>query len=68
MTIEDDRSLLKRTKQLLISRPEPLTQIAKDSNLPIHWLRKFKYGNIKDPSVNSVQLLYEFLTNSQLRV
>lgn len=68
MPIPDNQSLLQRTTELLTQRKDTLPNIATDAHLPIHWLRKFRYGQIKDPSVNRVQRLYEYLTNSELKV
>lgn len=64
----DNASLLKRTTQLLTTREDTLPNIAADTDLSVHWLRKLKHGQIKDPSVNRIQRLYEYLTNSELKV
>jgi hypothetical protein len=42
--------------------------VHKESGLPYYWLRKLVYGAVPDPSVNRIQALYEFLTNSRLEL
>lgn len=61
-------SLLLRTRQLLRDDPRSLHDVAVQSQTPFYWLRKFHTGEIKDPGVNRVQRLYEFLTASTLTV
>jgi len=63
-------SLYKVTRQLLDKEKETLTllEIHKASGVPFYWLKKFSAGEMLNPSVNRVQELYEFLTNSKLHV
>jgi hypothetical protein len=61
-------TLHRRTLELLNSSTHTLIQIHDLTQLPYHWLRKFKAGEIGNPSVNLVQALYEFLHGEQLRV
>lgn len=51
-------------KQCKLSLPE----IYKETGLPYYWLKKFSADEVKDPSVNRVQYLYEFLTSKKLEV
>lgn len=60
--------LMRRTQALLDSDDRSLAEIFKQSGLPFYWLKKFKAGRIKQPSVNRIQKLYEFLTQSKLAV
>lgn len=59
-------SLLRHTQQHLRKDGRSLFTIAQESGLPFYWLRKFATGEVKSPSVNRVQRLYEFLTKSKL--
>ena len=61
-------SLMVTTRELLLSDKRSLMTIFVESGIPFFWLCKFKDGKIKDPSVNKVQALYEFLTKHSLNV
>lgn len=62
-------NLCEKTKQLLNNRPRKLIlmNISFETGLKVPWLKKFANGEIDDPSVNRIQILYEFLTNSTLK-
>lgn len=57
-----------RTLALLKQSKVPLPEIYKETDIPYYWLKKFSSDEIKDPSVNRVQRLYEFLAGKQLEV
>lgn len=61
-------SLYSRTLDLLKQSGIPLPEIYKETHLPYYWLKKFSSGEIRDPSVNRVQRLYEFLADRKLEV
>ena len=61
-------SLYQKTLVLLKSRGIPLLEIHKQSGISFYWLKRFSEGRLRDPSVNRVQALYEFLTNKTLGV
>lgn len=61
-------SLHSRTLALLRQSGVPLPEIYKETHLPYYWLKKFSSGEIKDPSVNRVQRLYEYLAGRKLEV
>jgi len=61
-------SLHRKTLDLLKQSGIPLPEIYKETNLPYYWLKKFRSGEIKEPSVNRVQRLYEFLAGRELEV
>ena len=61
-------SLHSRTLDLLKQSGVPLPEIYKETHLPYYWLKKFSSGEIRDPSVNRVQRLYEFLAGRKLEV
>lgn len=63
-------TLYNKTLELIKTRPRNLTfaEIEKRTGIKQSWLRAFSQGKIKDPSVNLIQSLYEFLTNTKLKV
>lgn len=61
-------TLLTRTLTLLHDREKDILTIANESGIPFYWVRHFATGKTKDPSVNKVQALYEYLTQKQLEV
>lgn len=61
-------SLYQRTMQLLVETDYTLLEIHNQANLPYYWLKKLKEGTVKDPSVNKIQGLYEFLAKRRLDV
>lgn len=65
MTIE---TLHSKTFELLKKSKETLINIHSDTGISYYWLLKFKTGAVRDPSVNRVQKLYEYLTNTKLKV
>ena len=58
------------TKTLKLLEESDLSshEISDGSGLPYDWLIGVKYDRIKNPSVNRIQQLYEFLTGKQLTV
>lgn len=63
-----DNNLLTRTKFLLEQDSRTLLEIHHQSGISHTWLRKFRYGYIKEPSVVKIQQLYEFLSGHKLEV
>lgn len=63
-------TLYEKTRELLKARPATMTfaVIEKETGIKESWLRMFNRGKIENPSVNTVQALYEHLTGSKLRV
>lgn len=59
-------SLMEITRQMLKDSKKSLPEIYKESGIPFYWLRKFASGEIKNPSVNRVQRLYEYLSGTSL--
>lgn len=59
-------TLLEAARKLLLADKRSTLEIHKQSGLPVFWLRKLRSGETKDPSVNRVQALYEFLSNTKL--
>lgn len=60
-------TLFKETFRRLQLVPN-LEEVAKNTNISYFWLVKFKNGHIKDPSVNRIQILFEYLSNNKLKV
>lgn len=61
-------SLYEKTLKLLEASEQSLQEIATGSGLPYHWLVGIKYERFKDPSVNRIQRLYEYLAGTNLPV
>ena len=63
-------TLFRKTLELIQTRSVRLTlrKISEDTGLSESWLEGFHEGRIQNPSVNRVQKLYEYLTNSTLKV
>lgn len=59
-------SLLDVTRRHLLATKIPLAAIARDVNLPYQWVMNFRDGKARDPSVNRVQAVYEYLTGHNL--
>lgn len=60
-------TLMERTLELLKSSDKTLPEIYADlratgSDVTFFWLRKFSSGGVKDPSVNRVECLYNYLS------
>lgn len=58
-------SLYEETIKLLNNCAD-ISQVAVKTNLQYNWVNKLKRGDIKDPSVNKVQAVYEYLTGRPL--
>lgn len=65
---DEPQSLMQRTHDLLQADPRSVPTISMESRIPFHWVRQFSLGIMKNPSVNRVQALYEFLTGTKLKV
>ena len=63
---DEPGTLLCRTRELL--EDQDLLEVYKATELPFYWLRSFASGKHNSPSVNRVQVLYEHLTKSPLKI
>ncbi len=63
---DDPGSLLTTTRQLIKDDERTMLIIAQMSGIPFFWLKKFTAGEIRNPSVNRVQYMYELLTKKEL--
>lgn len=61
-------TLHEKTLKLLEISEFTTQQIADGSSLPYDWLVGIRYDRIKNPSVNRIQKLYEFLSGKKLPV
>jgi hypothetical protein len=61
-------TLYEQTLELLIASDLTLTEIAINADVPYDWLVSIRYDRVKNPSVNRVQQLYEFLSGKPLTV
>ena len=55
--------LMIRTSELL--KDKDLLKIYAEIGIPFYWLRKFLYGEFKNPSVNRVEYLYRHLSGKR---
>jgi predicted transcriptional regulator len=60
-------SLLRSVRKMLAARSQSYLDIYSATGLHPSWVEKIKRGRVKDPSVNRVQRLYEYLTQQQLQ-
>lgn len=59
-------TLMQETQKLL--KDQDLLRIYSHTGISFYWLRKFAAGDFKNPSVNRVQSLYEYLAGKPLFV
>lgn len=65
-THEEDCALLRETKLLLLKSNRTYLQIYQDTGLDPNWLSSVLKGRTKNPSVNRIQKLYEYLSGRTL--
>jgi len=63
-----EESLLMRTRNLLQEASLSYLDIYKATGLPPSWLSGIATAKVRDPSVNKVQRLYEFLSGTALKI
>jgi len=61
-------ALLRTTRELLKKSEKTTLQIYMDTNLQPGWLDAVRKGTTKNPSVNRIQHLYEYLSQQKLSV
>lgn len=62
-------TLMTATKQLIKNRGEvTLLKIYDDLGIPPGWVQKLMDGTFRNPSVNRIQALYEYLSGKKLIV
>lgn len=57
---------MEKARELLSEKEADWMEVYRDTGIPFYWLRKFKRGVFKNPSVNRVQFLYEHLSGRKL--
>jgi len=57
---------MRRTRELLVATNTPYIEICKITNISPHWLSLFANDQIPDPSVNRVEVLYNYLNGAPL--
>ena len=65
-TFDQPGSLMLETQRML--KEQDLLTVYSETGISFYWLRKFSSGEFKNPSVNRVQCLYEFLKGEPLFV
>lgn len=63
---DEPQSLMHRTQRMLIDHKLSCLEVFEETGINYHWLKKFENGDFKNPSVNRVQSLYEFLAGKKL--
>ncbi len=61
-------TLHEKTLKLLKKSDLSSQQISDGAKVPYDWLIGVKYDRIKNPSVNRIQQLYEFLAGNKLSI
>lgn len=56
-----------KTLSLLKATPIPLRTIARDNDLSVDWISRFKRGVIPEPGIGKVQKLHDYLAGRQKR-
>ncbi len=62
-------TLMQHTHRLLRESDQSIADIAAElhgTDVTFYWLRKFSAGNIKDPSVNKIEVLYKHLSGKAI--
>jgi hypothetical protein len=59
-------TLIEATRKLLHNDKRSRPKLAKDLEVPFHWLKAFMADEIDAPSVNRVQYIYEKLSGSRI--
>lgn len=67
-TEEKECSLLTRTRDMLATNEASYLKVYMETGLSPNWLSQFANRKIKEPSVNKVQRLYEYLIGRELQV
>ena len=65
---EEEGTLLKRVRELLQDTSMTNLELYSATGLQPGWIDTVRRGTIKNPSVNRVQKLYEFLADQKLAV
>lgn len=60
--------LMRRTLELLRDRQVTRRAIYDATGIKLDWLQKFEQRQIDNPSVNTVERLYEFLSGKELEL
>ena len=62
----NDGTLLSATRELLTNTDARYLDIYKDTGLTPTWLSLVANNKLRDPSVNKIQTLYEYLSGKKL--
>lgn len=53
-------------KTIALLKDRDLFEVYAQTHIPFYWLRQFVAMKFRNPSVNRVQFLYEYLTSTKL--
>lgn len=66
---DQSSAIVEKVRALLENSEKSLPEIYKETGIPFYWLRSFASGRYKkNPSVNRVIYLYEYLTGKGLEI
>ena len=68
MANKKTKTLMEKTSELLNNTQIPIEKISSETTLTFYWLTRFRRNEFKDPGVNKVEILYEYLTGKNLSV
>ena len=63
---DEPNTLMVETIKLIRADRRTLLELYVVTGVPFYWLKRFVAKEMKNPSVNRVQFLYEFLTSKKL--
>lgn len=61
-------TLLTRTIELVRTCGKSPGKIAAETGLSVYWITSLRYDTTKEPSVNKIVMLYEYLSGKKLEV
>ncbi len=65
---DEPGALMAKVQALLKADERPLLKVFEDTKIPYYWLRTFASGGYKNPSVNRIEKLYEYLAGKHLGI
>ena len=65
---DETGALMAKVQAMLKEDERTLLKVFEDTQIPYYWLRTFAAGGYKNPSVNRIEKLYEYLAGKNLRI
>jgi hypothetical protein len=60
-----EKTFLEKTLRMVSSSDIPVAKMCAEVGVSVRWYYKLTSGNIKDPSVNKIQRLHDYLAERQ---